>query len=217
MRSKRILLMMAAAILAAWVGAHAADPADIRWGRDPRTSAQVGYVTRNFQLTEVSWSGPAVQGMAHGKGALKLSLRSVDGRNQYTVEGEAELAAGLMDGMATLKYSDGESYTGTYRAGLKDGKGRYTYADGDSYDGDWKENLKQGRGVLLTGEGDRYEGEFKDDQMSGKGVFLWHDGWRLEGSFKDGRPNGYGVLTGPDGKVTYKGEWVNGERAPAPE
>lgn len=216
MQSKRILQMAAVVMLAAGTAAHALDPADIRWGRDPRTSTQVGYVTRNFQLLEVGWTGPSAQGMANGKGILKLSLRSLDGRTAYTVEGEAEMAAGLLDGMAALKYSDGESYTGSYKAGQKDGKGLYTFADGDSYNGEWKENQKQGRGVLLTEEGDRYEGEFKDDQMSGKGVFLWHDGWRLEGLFKDGRPNGYGVLTGPDGKVSYKGEWLNGERAPAP-
>jgi len=163
--------------------------AGISWVTDGKTGVKIGINVPSDAVTVdgVSWSGPAVDGKAEGKGNIEFTVRSKDGKS-YQGKGEAELRAGLFDGKATLKYSDGDEYDGYYKAGLREGVGTYKFTSGTIYEGDW-----------LNGE------------MDGKGKMKYSDGRLYEGDFKKSVPHGFGIGKDAAGKIFHDGEWKDGE------
>jgi len=163
--------------------------AGISWVTDGKTGVKIGIIVPSDAVTVdgVSWSGPAVDGKAEGKGNIEFTVRSKDGKS-YQGKGEAELRAGLFDGKATLKYSDGDEYDGYYKAGLREGVGTYKFTSGKIYEGDW-----------LNGE------------MDGKGKMKYSDGRLYEGDFKKSVPHGFGIGKDAAGKIVHDGEWKDGE------
>jgi hypothetical protein len=206
------------------------------WGVDAETGCKFGFVVEceTDIISAITWSGPMVNGKAQGMGAFRLTI--INGANKIAVEGEAEMKAGLIDGVVKLKSSTGYIYTGNYSAGQRQGKGVMQFADGTIYGGEWKDGKEHGWGVKTYPSGDRYEGqyckgvangkgrkfftdkalyygEWKDGVFHGKGLYKWPDGRSYEGEFKHGRMHGYGALRDEIGKVQYEGEWLYGERA----
>lgn len=45
----------------------------------------------------------------------------------------------MMEGSGRIRYADGSSYDGAFKANKKHGYGIYTYANGQRYEGYWKE------------------------------------------------------------------------------
>jgi len=180
------------------------------WVTDPATGCKIGWVHDESTLISASWSGPMVAGKAQGKGNLSLTLKVNDGKEKKG-QGEVEMLAGLLHGKATIKWSDGNSYDGYYKAGLKEGKGIYKWADGSSYAGEWKNSNMEGRGTYKWPNGDVYEGEIKAGNREGKGIMKWADGEMYDGQWKADKREGKGIYKAADGDM-YDGEWKADKR-----
>lgn len=157
------------------------------WVTDPATGAKIGWVASYFTLSSASWTGPVVGGKAEGKGTLTLDF-GVENGKKVQCRGEVEMTAGLLDGRASLKWSNGGTYDGDYKAGLREGKGIYKLSDGTMYDGEWK-----------------------NDCGEGNATYKWADGKVYVGTYKNCSRNGYGVQKDASGKVLYEGEWKDGK------
>jgi hypothetical protein len=157
------------------------------WATDPKTGAKIGWPTGDWTITTCSWSGPIVNGKAEGKGELDVTIRYKDGTT-VQAKGEAELIAGLLDGKAALKYSDGDSFEGDYKQGLRNGQGIFRFSTGAYYDGNWKNGVYDGKGILKYKDGHIYEGDFVN-----------------------GQPEGFGIGKDATGKVIHDGQWKAGQ------
>ena len=154
------------------------------WITDVKTGCKIGYVsTTGSTLTSATWNGPIVNGKAQGKGTFTFILHGQNGTDPVG-EGRGEMSAGLLNGEASLRWANGDSYEGSWVKGLWNGKGIYKRADGSSYDGEW-----------LNGE------------TSGKGVYTWSNGNRYEGDWLKGVRSGEGILKDKEGKILYEGLW----------
>ena len=181
------------------------------WTTDPKTGCKIGlvFLSDGSTLVSASWSGPVVDGKAEGKGTLTVTVRGKDGKD-FQGQGEAEMIAGLLDGKNALKWSNGDSYDGYYKAGLREGKGIYKFTNGIIYEGDWKNGVYDGKGTIKWPDGRTYDGDWKDGKHDGKGVMKWPDGQIYDGEWKNGDPNGVGIEKIPKGDV-YDGEWKDGK------
>jgi hypothetical protein len=156
------------------------------WATDPKTGIKIGWSSADWVITAGSWTGPAVGGKAEGKGELDATIRYKDG-TVAQFKGEVEMVAGFLDGKAFLKYSDGDSYEGSYKQGLRTGQGIYRFSSGAYYDGNWKNGVYEGKGILKYADGRTYEGDFIN-----------------------GQPDGVGVGKDATGKIIHEGQWKNG-------
>ncbi|MCZ6847493.1 MAG: redoxin family protein, partial [Alphaproteobacteria bacterium] len=129
------------------------------WNDNPRTNKAV------------TWSGPCVNGKAHGKGIV-----------QFFKAGKP----------------NGDRYVGDYRNGKAHGWGDHTWPNGDRYVGDYRNDKRHGRGVYTFSSGNRYEGEFRHSSRHGQGVFTMANGDRHEGEFRHRLWNG--TFTSRDGR-----------------
>jgi hypothetical protein len=91
------------------------------------------------------------------RGKLDL-LISIDSLSLIAMATCSGFIDGMMDGQGCLKFSNGDTYCGSYKHGSKNGKGTFTYSNGDSYVGDFVDDNESGFGVLTYAEGDKYEG-----------------------------------------------------------
>jgi hypothetical protein len=188
---KQTVLTIMIALILAVAGTTAASAANVSWAADPRTNVQVGYVSDEYTLTAASWTGPADNGKARGKGVVNMTIRSKDGKEQITIQGEAEMVAGFVDGKVSLS----KSKNGTFEL---------------TFEGTYKSVSQEAMGVMKRANGDTYDGEWKADSPEGKGIARLGNGSSYEGSWKAGKPHGYGVARDATGRVEYAGEWNNG-------
>jgi hypothetical protein len=79
---------------------------------------------------------------------------------------------------------------------LPDGEGTMRYPNGDIYTGDWSIGERIGVGTLLYRNGDIYEGEWRNGLRHGYGNYTWNDGRRYEGYYRDNLRHGIGTFTG---------------------
>ncbi len=156
------------------------------WVTDPKTGAKIGWPDSDWTLTAASWNGPSVSGMAEGKGELEATIRYKDGTT-VQAKGEAEMIAGMLDGKASIQFSNGNSFNGNYTKGRVNGQGVYRFKSGAYYDGSWKNGVYDGKGFLKYDDGRFYEGDFVN-----------------------GQPEGFGVGKDATGKVIHDGQWKGG-------
>ena len=78
------------------------------------------------------------------------------------------------EGTGTMRWDNGISYEGEWKAGKYHGFGKKLYSRGGGYEGEWIEGLREGQGVSF------FDGKF--------GVARW------EGSFHNNVPHGKGQL-----------------------
>ncbi len=156
------------------------------WATDPKTGTKIGWSATDWVITAASWSGPAVNGKAEGKGDLDATIRYKDGQSEQ-VKGAVEMLAGLLDGKAIIKFSSGDSFEGYYKLGQKNGLGIYRDASGAYYEGNWKNNAGDGKGFQKFADGRTYEGDYIT-----------------------GQPDGFGVGKDATGKVIHDGQWKDG-------
>jgi|GEM_PF-574148 len=124
-------------------------------------------------------------------GQANVMIRGPNGDNKVgSYNGAFQL--GRPSGLGTVKYSNGESYTGSLVAGELSGKGYYSTGENppSSY------NFKV------------YDGQFLHGKMSGKAKVLFKDGSNYEGDVVNGIKAGTGIYKGFNGDV-YTGEWLN--------
>lgn len=113
------------------------------------------------------------------------------------------MVAGRLDGTVRIKWSDGSSYDGSYKAGVREGKGVWR-GSGFVYDGDWRGGKRTGQGTWEWDDGSSYVGGMKDNFYDGRGIFKWADGGAYVGEYRQGSKNGNGVRKWPDGQL-YEG------------
>ena len=110
----------------------------------------------------------------------------------------------------TLRFPNGNLYTGAVQANQPHGHGVYHFAGGDRYVGEFVNGHPHGRGTFHFNNGDRYEGDFVQQVMSGHGTYYSANGDHYVGGFQNGQPHGAGVHISKSG-TQYHGQWENGE------
>ncbi len=95
------------------------------------------------------------------------------------------------------------------KGNCENGKGTFVISPKSVYNGSFKDGKYHGHGTCTFPNGAKYVGQWKNGKMHGKGVYTLSKKSRYVGEFKDGMFNGYGTLYSEDGKVVYKGKWVN--------
>ena len=90
---------------------------------------------------------------------------------------------GKLSGSGTIRYPNGDTYTGTVSSGKKTG-GTYTFRNGD-----------------------HYVGTFSGDRMC-DGIYTFSTGQTLQGHFDRGLPSGKMIYT--DHGISYNTTWSNG-------
>jgi len=73
----------------------------------------------------------------------------------------------------TIKYANGDVYTGDLSVGKFNGKGKYMYSrEMGWYEGDWLLGKFHGKGVRLYSNGSKYVGDFIDGELPMNGFAL---------------------------------------------
>lgn len=140
----------------------AAGTDDARWIGDRRTGCKV-FNPNPLANEAIEWSGPCVDGRAHGNGVLTW----------------------YQDGAAT-----GLSYQGEYKNGMRDGFGTETLWEGSperSYSGEFRANERNGHGIVRWDDGSSWEGLFVGGLPNGWGSFTGADGATSQRQYVDGK------------------------------
>ena len=127
----RLILCLLALCLGASVAAHAQE-APPGWIADPRTGCRAwnNYPQEDERIT---WDGPCVNGMAHGRGVLRWFI---DDDNYETAEGE--FREGKLNGRAVVTHESG-TFEGEFRDNRPNGEGTLRTVDGEVFSGTWKD------------------------------------------------------------------------------
>jgi hypothetical protein len=87
--------------------------------------------------------------------------------------------------IGSIRYSNGDEYTGGFKSGKFSGQGKYVLQNGDKYEGEFKNGLRNGYGVFTFSDGENYKGEWLDAKKHGKGEYNYADGRRFRGYFEN--------------------------------
>ena len=121
-------------LLAVWLAVGAAAQAQEQppgWIADPRTGCRIW---NNYPQDDerITWDGPCVNGMAHGRGVLRWF---VDDENYETAAGE--FREGKLNGQAIVQHESG-TFEGEFSDNKPNGEGTLRSSDGEVYSGTWK-------------------------------------------------------------------------------
>ena len=119
--------------------------------------------------------------------------------------------------IGTLRFSNGDIYTGEFNYGKPNGKGEFTYGNGDSYNGTVVEGQRHGSGTYTSAAGDKYVGQFSEGKFQGIGTYYFLANNRSRGDiyvgeFSSNTFNGQGRYTHSNGQV-FVGGFVNGRKS----
>jgi hypothetical protein len=98
----------------------------------------------------------------------------------------------------TIKYNNGDRYSGEVAGNVPSGYGTYEFINGDKYVGNFFNNKRNGTGTFTFRNGNRFSGNFSDDKFQGFGTFFYfvdngQEGDRYEGFFNQGLRSGRGT------------------------
>ena len=110
----------------------------------------------------------------------------------------------------TIRYPNGDVYTGEWRASRAAGYGRVARPDSSTYEGQWAGDAAHGEGTETFPDGSWYRGRYSHGSKSGFGMFHWVSGPQFCGQFEDNVFHGEGSYYWGDGRV-YTGQWVRNE------
>ena len=105
------------------------------------------------------YTGPCVNGLAHGQGVAAGTARYTGG-----------FVAGRKQGAGQKEWPNGDRYDGEFVNDLKHGYGIYVWGKSSAW------------------AGQRYAGDFVKDRRHGAGIYEWPDGRQLTGPWQDDRP-----------------------------
>jgi len=116
----------------------------------------------------------------------------------------------------SLKYPNGDIYTGEFNYGQPNGAGKMTYANGDLYAGNFFEGQKYGVGDYTWADGNRYIGQFIGGNLEGRGAYYFlsknkSNPDKYVGDFKKNVFNGDGIYTYGNGAVV-SGKFKDGKK-----
>ena len=118
--------------------------------------------------------------------------------------------------IGTLRFSNGDIYTGEFNYGKPSGKGAFAYGNGDSYSGTVVEGQRHGSGTYTSAAGDKYVGQFSEGKFEGVGTYYFlannrSRGDTYVGEFSSNTFNGQGRYTHSNGQI-FVGSFVNGRK-----
>ena len=118
--------------------------------------------------------------------------------------------------IGTLRFSNGDIYTGEFNYGKPNGKGAFTYGNGDSYSGTVAEGQRHGSGTYTSAAGNKYVGQFSEGNFEGLGTYYFlanspSRGDIYAGEFSSNTFNGQGRYTHSNGQV-FVGSFSNGRK-----
>jgi len=148
------------------------------------------------------------KGMYHGSGQKYSSAGKLENSGVW-INGLYQgrrTAGNVMNGSGTLKYANGDVYTGYFNDGEPDSTGSFTFANGNAFSGELKNGEPHGRGTYTWPNGDSYEGEFKLGRIEGEGIYTFANGDVYSGKFRRGQRYGAGDMSFASGDV-YSGRW----------
>lgn len=203
------------------------------------TNSGVEVTYSNGKTVTVHYLGFMKDGVAT-KGSVSYS----DGRtaiieNRRVTYNDGSVYEGTLDGfirsgIGTLRFANGDTFTGVFENdeicgqgkfvyyatgdiyegiiinGKKEDHGTYTYFDTNVYKGEYENDLPHGEGKLFFYDGSVYEGSFDRGTRQGKGKYIFPSGDVYEGDFVNGKPSGVGVYRFACGDV-YEGEFSDGK------
>lgn len=124
-----------------------------------------------------TYTGEVKDGIRHGIGRFTFNSKTViegefengkycsKGRIEFNngnvYNGEMDVVTGKPNGIGTLNYEDGKTYTGEFKDGKKHGFGRETFKKGSFYEGDFENGEFHGKGKFSHVNGISYEGTYK--------------------------------------------------------
>lgn len=147
---------------------------------------------------------PASEDLSIPEQSFRASNASMKGR--FILDPKTALITGSL----TIKWDNGESYSGQMKDGKRQGQGTFIWQNGQSYTGAWQNDLPEGRGSLRFANGDLYEGDIKAGVPEGFGIkHFTASGDRYEGQFKAGGIDGFGTYADKSGN-RYTGQWQAG-------
>ena len=145
------------------------------------------------------------------EGTLLMELPYKKGTMKYFNGDEytGNFSSGQPNGTGTMKYFNGDEYTGNFVNGIIKGEGTYTFDNGDKYVGEYVDNVINGIGKYVYSAGLIYEGHFSSGQPNGTGTLKYFNGDEYTGNFVNGHPNGTGTIKYTNGKE-YTGDFMDG-------
>ena len=105
-------------------------------------------------------------------------------------------------GQGTMRYANGNVYTGNWGNDTRDGNGTMTYANGDVFKGEWRVN--PGIGIMNFANGDEFEGNLR-----GSGIMRYANGDEYEGEWAGAFKKGIMRYTNGD---VYNGKWYHNNK-----
>ncbi|KEP61083.1 UNVERIFIED_CONTAM: MORN repeat-containing protein [Hammondia hammondi] len=126
-------------------------------------------------------------------------------------DGSTLPTAGVYTGLASVQYTNGDSFEGEFVNGRKEGRGVYTYRNGDKFQGEYKNNKRTGLGRTDYSAGGFYHGNYENGRRSGEGTRRYANGDIYYGQWKDGRHDGYGTYIFNTTKYKFVGQWRAGQ------
>jgi len=118
------------------------------------------------------------------------------------------LSGNCQNGSGKYLFQSGAVYEGQMSYGRLNGIGTLKYTNGDSYSGGWKMNKREGDGILNTYDGFIFQGKFSNNQLNGLIRVSDTEGGYFEGNWINGQPEGIGKYVSSDGNVK-SGTWSN--------
>lgn len=113
---------------------------------------------------------------------------------------------------ATISYSNGDTYGGSYLNGLRHGEGCYTFSSQKGcYTGSWAAGKKDGKGEFKYPDGARYKGFWKADKRHGKGTYYYAINDIYSGDWVEGKKSGHGSYVNAADGSKLIGTWVEGK------
>tara|TARA_Y100000590_G_C15298138_1_gene855200 strand:- start:92 stop:685 length:594 start_codon:yes stop_codon:yes gene_type:complete len=127
---------------------------------------------------------------AHIKGSCKIIF--IDQKNpstwlSFTSSDVKNMFFHVPHGYLTIKYSDGDVYSGFWKNGSYFSRGEYFNHKSGTYIGTWDNGQMNGWGEYKFLNGDKYIGEFKNHNMHGLGTIKKAKGKIFRGYFIDGK------------------------------
>ena len=196
---------------------------DGNWLTDKDSGCRL-WLDRGGANKRVTWSGPCVDGKAHGKGTMVLRFDGNDGEEADRYEGH--FRHGKIHGHGVYFWANGEIYEGDWKDGKFHGQWLADEATGCrlwldhsgenkrvTWSGPCVDGKAQGKGTMVlrfvweaTELTDLYDGEFKRGKKHGHGIYTWYNGNRYEGDFKNSKMHGRGMYIWANGQ-RHEGEW----------
>jgi hypothetical protein len=135
----------------------------------------------------VTWSGPVLDGKAHGSGVVQWFTNGVP-----TTSYVGEMREGRAHGRGIAK-GWGEELEGDWEnVRLCTTNGTIRYAVGGWYKGEIIDGFKTGSGEELMQGDYKYVGQFKNDRFHGAGELLLPSGDKIAGQWADSKLQGIG-------------------------